>query len=307
MQKEKLIELVQQGLSMKKIADLTGLATSTVAYWLKKYEIATLNTIKISHIWAISDEDFIKNVAESMTYRELCSKCGLKSHGNNNKTVQRRIKIMGLTTDHFQKCYDVSNKTNIMSKEDFVKRLTKESLITTGSLKRFILKFNLLPHKCDCGIDKEWLGKPISLQLDHIDGDKHNNEIQNLRFICPNCHSQTKTFAGRNLRKYTNFENLNTEKYKQMKSKMRYVPCSCGEKKSDSAKYCRRCMKSDTKRPDMDTLKSLLSKHSMTKISTMYGVSPPTVRRWRNFYKIEDPGFTVGHWLKEHHKNKNAP
>ena len=48
-----------------------------------------------------------------------------------------------------------------------------------------------------CGIDS-WMGQPINLEVDHIDGDPYNNTPDNLRLICPNCHSQTHSFKGRN-------------------------------------------------------------------------------------------------------------
>lgn len=49
-----------------------------------------------------------------------------------------------------------------------------------------------------CGID-EWNGTQLSFELDHIDGNNYNNSLDNLRFLCPNCHSQTDTFRGRNV------------------------------------------------------------------------------------------------------------
>ena len=61
--------------------------------------------------------------------------------------------------------------------------------------KRIVLEQN---QKCNhCGID-EWNGKPIVLELEHIDGNHSNNERENLEAICPNCHSQTDTWRGRN-------------------------------------------------------------------------------------------------------------
>ncbi len=53
-------------------------------------------------------------------------------------------------------------------------------------------------NKCLCGIET-WNAKELSLELDHIDGNNRNNTRENLRFLCPNCHSQTKTFRGRNI------------------------------------------------------------------------------------------------------------
>ena len=68
-------------------------------------------------------------------------------------------------------------------------------------LKIRLLKEHLIEYKCAiCGNKGEWNNQPLTLQLDHINGINNDNRIENLRFLCPNCHSQTETYSGRNKR-----------------------------------------------------------------------------------------------------------
>jgi hypothetical protein len=65
-------------------------------------------------------------------------------------------------------------------------------------LKRRLLGAGLKENRCErCGID-EWLGAPLSMALHHVNGDGSDNRLENLQMLCPNCHSQTENFAGRN-------------------------------------------------------------------------------------------------------------
>jgi len=71
------------------------------------------------------------------------------------------------------------------------------------NLKSRMLKEGLLENICDeCGVGPTWNGKPIVIELDHINGINDDHRKENLRMLCPNCHSQTKTFKGRNKNKY---------------------------------------------------------------------------------------------------------
>ncbi len=70
--------------------------------------------------------------------------------------------------------------------------------LTRAGIRKRIIKENLLPYKCSKCELNEWLGKKLSLHLDHIDGNNNNHDLDNLRFLCPNCHSQTSTYTGRN-------------------------------------------------------------------------------------------------------------
>lgn len=89
------------------------------------------------------------------------------------------------------------------------RRRPLEVVLATGdrrSVKRHLLEAGILENRCGwCGLT-EWRGKPISIQIDHINGVRDDNRIENLRMLCPNCHSQTETFAAKNLKKIFNPE-----------------------------------------------------------------------------------------------------
>jgi hypothetical protein len=68
-----------------------------------------------------------------------------------------------------------------------------------GHLKRRLIRMGLKDDRCEiCGI-ADWRGAPLSLALHHVNGDGHDNRLENLQLLCPNCHSQTENFAGRNV------------------------------------------------------------------------------------------------------------
>lgn len=137
------------------------------------------------------------NVTLAATVRAL----GLAVGGYNGKYVKKHIARLDLDTSHFvgRKAGKSKNSTSFKS------IVTIDDLIngTAGyknksCLKDRLLKEELLYYECYvCGLD-EWQDAPLTLQLDHIDGVSSNDKLDNLRLLCPNCHSQTKTFCGRN-------------------------------------------------------------------------------------------------------------
>lgn len=76
------------------------------------------------------------------------------------------------------------------------------------SIKRKLLRAGLLQNICEvCGIS-EWLGKSLSCHIDHINGVRDDHRLENLRTLCPNCHSQTATYGGRNARRRRSLQDL---------------------------------------------------------------------------------------------------
>lgn len=73
------------------------------------------------------------------------------------------------------------------------------STITSYKLKNRLIRDNYKEKKCEECNNTEWNGKEIPLEIHHKDGDKHNNVLENLQLLCPNCHAQTKTYRGKNI------------------------------------------------------------------------------------------------------------
>ena len=156
-----------------------------------------------SPIWKISDEDFINLIKNSKTTTQVLAYFNLKNKGGNNRTVKQRIVELKLDVSHFMNNVEASNLTRKVTKEIFEKEwLTEKSNKTRGHLKKYLLKFNLLNWECrDCNNNGNWNNRKLVLQLEHINGISDDNRLENLCFLCPNCHSQTDTFAGRNVKR----------------------------------------------------------------------------------------------------------
>lgn len=151
-----------------------------------------------SKIYQVSDEEFKNIVSNANSYSDCLRALGLGTNGGSSTDIlKRRIKELNCSIDHFNQ----TNKKSYQAKYSLEEILVENSSYANiASLKKRLIKEKVLEYKCAiCGLT-EWLNKPISLQLDHINGINNDHRIENLRFLCPNCHSQTDTFAGKNKR-----------------------------------------------------------------------------------------------------------
>lgn len=143
-----------------------------------------------------SKDELIQIVENSFSYAEVISKLGYSTkNGSNNKTVKKRIEYYGISTDHF--CHQAV-KTDWTDEEIFC----KNSKVSQNKLRRTFKQREFVPYVCSvCGLPPFWNGMPLVLTLDHINGEHTNNEVQNLRWVCPNCDRQSSTFGMRNKKK----------------------------------------------------------------------------------------------------------
>lgn len=119
--------------------------------------------------------------------------------------ICRELKCKPETLEVYLKQLNLFYKGNQGAKgyKSIAKRKTAEEYLQSTCVKSHKLKIKLIEdgvreHKCEECKRKTWNGKKISLELHHIDGNRFNNRIENLKILCPNCHSQTPNYSGRN-------------------------------------------------------------------------------------------------------------
>ena len=153
----------------------------------------------------ISDEDFIKVVKENTCVRDILGVLGYsRSSGSMGKKIRERIKALDINTDHFIIYQSQMNSHSQYTMEEIlVENSPYENIFR---LKKRLLSNNLLDYVCaKCGNKGEWNGQELTLQLEHKNGIHNDHRLSNLEFLCPNCHSQTDTYSGKNKGKYDNY------------------------------------------------------------------------------------------------------
>lgn len=151
-------------------------------------------------------------IAGCTSIRTLLLHFGLKETGGNYSAMMGRIKKFNLDATHFTgqgwakgktqennpTIYKMARRMEVPEELILVKSDTK--IVSSVRLRSIVKKY--IPYVCSmCHNTGEWLGTPLTLQVDHINGDCNDNRLENLRFLCPNCHTQTPTWGARNIRK----------------------------------------------------------------------------------------------------------
>lgn len=151
-----------------------------------------------------TEEQFHEAVRTNESRSGVLRDLGLKLTGGNSRTVNLYVEKLGLDTSHWTGQAHGKGVHTPKERRPFSEILVKNSDYTSiGNLKRRLVREGLLQNKCStCGLGTEWQSKNLVLVLDHINGNSRDHRIENLRFLCPNCNSQTPTFSRRKTGRY---------------------------------------------------------------------------------------------------------
>lgn len=129
-----------------------------------------------------TNEDVINYAKEVKSIAGLLKKLGLRVAGGNYSNMKRKLQKLNVDTSHWT--------GQGWSKDQQLKDWSDYTAV--ASSKPHLIK--LRGHKCECCHNTTWLDDPIALEVHHIDGDRTNNNYNNLQLLCPNCHARTESY-----------------------------------------------------------------------------------------------------------------
>ena len=240
-----------------------------------------------------SDNEFQTIIKQSKNYHECLIKLGYKSSsGSSIKLLKQKIEKLGIDTSHF------TTKTPVKRTEENV--FCKDSTANQATLRRWYVKGEYTEYKCAiCGQEPFWNNKAMTLILDHINGDNHDDRLENLRWVCGNCNMQLDTTNGKN-----RYYKQTVDASKKREQKLKFC-IDCGKVISQNALRCSECAAKAERVvewPTREELKQLIRTIPFTTIGKRFGVSDNAVRKWCKKYDLpqkvsEIKKYTDEEWL----------
>lgn len=241
-----------------------------------------------------NEEDYQKAAIASVSLADMCRYFSILPLGGNIDTMKHAIARYNIDVSHF--------KNKVILQENHGKKFNRNKI----NKELLIHKFGYQCSNSECKIST-WNNEPITLQVEHIDGNNTNDNIENLRFLCPNCHSETSTFCVAS--------NIDVN---------RSSICSCGKTKQRASKQCSECIKNNY---DINSLRkptkykkdmiepvvaaSVSFRDVMNKLGKRGGGTQNAIVNAIRYYNLDISHFTGQAWSKgksllENPKTKSA-
>lgn len=253
--REQVLKLYSDGNSYQQIAKLLNMSKSTVAYYVRESEnLENIDKQDLKRERQKEYEDLVCWLAtQHNNINQICKMLNKKATNTNYELIKNILLKHNVDISHFNDTPFKSTK-NVLTKENIFCEDSK--LKNNNKLKDKILKYSLKKRICEKCKNTHWNGELIPLEVHHINGNRHDNRLENLQFLCPNCHAQTDNFCGKN---------INKKKIEKPKTELR----------------------KNTKCPDKETLiNDFKIKGSFKQVGQIYGVTDNAVKKWFKKYEL---------------------
>jgi hypothetical protein len=230
-------------------------------------------------------------IAESKSWTEALRRLGYCPSGGNPVTLKKYVAAWGISVDHFDPYRGVMERLR-KPKLSLEEILVEHSTYSRSNLKQRLLEAGLKQPRCEmCGQGETWRGRHMSMILDHINGVRNDNRLENLRMVCPNCAATLDTHCGRATESPPPLRNCARcgEMFRAKHRKQRFCSRYCGIRRergparSDRGVPCPGMRK--VERPPYEKLLKEIEKTSYAVVGRKYGVSDNAVRKWVRFYE----------------------
>lgn len=327
--KEQLIGAVQSSTNLRQVLLKLNISDRGRAYPTLKRNAKKLG-VDISHLAKerktklISDDTLRLAVQDSKSMAAVLRIVNLDYNGGNISWLKNKISKLSLDISHFTGAAHALGKSlPSFYKYELSSLLVKDSAYVYNTrFKDRLIKENILEERCAVCSATHWNNAPLALQLDHINGVNNDNRVENLRLLCPNCHSQTPTFAGRNINKNLNdlgptlveplkiarqpsTKTISAKPIKPPKPKQSSNCLECQVPLKDSKSgYCMKCKNRHTPTqhhdkiawPSKEDLEKLIWEKSAVQLSKELGVSDKAIEKRCKKLEIQKP--PRGYWAK---------
>ena len=281
-QKDKIVSEIRTSVNFTELLKKVNIPVSTKNIkTIKDFLIEINETVPLnfgqgrrSVIYGV-DWETLQNYFDTLpTISEILNKFGLQNAGGNANTLKTVCKNLKIDYTIFNNNKNIRRKIKTNNESLFNLPLLDVLKKQRKEIKKYIIYHNLIPYKCnECNNLGIHNNKTLALQLDHINGISNDNELSNLRFLCPNCHSQTHTFSGKNVKPKS--------KIIHYKKPIEITQC---------ISYAE-TIKNKPRPRKFEVTKDELEKHirdkSLTEIGKIYGVSDNAVRNRCKSFEID--------------------